>query len=166
MESNVHRAGTNTHNQWVRFFYLTHEKILLWSLNSYLDFKSFLGTVLNNVTTYCILLASAGVTIGTLRSDKGDVHKKTSLGKNRLSILSDHFAIIQVAQLLKRREFILETKRGDRARVQTKMVESIALPFPYSSKLKNWSFHAVVVHERQRNLQKSVMHVQICCFAH
>ena len=48
----------------------------------------------------------------------------------------------------------METKRGDRARVQTKMVESIVLPFPYSSKLKNWSFHAVVVQERQRNVQK------------
>ena len=59
------------------------------------------------------------------------------LGKHRLSILSDHLAIIQVAQLLKRREFILKMKRGDRARVQTKMVESIVLPFPYSSKLKN-----------------------------
>ena len=34
----------------------------------------------------------------------------------------------------------MEMKRGDRARVQTKMVESIVLPFPYSSKLKNWSF--------------------------
>ena len=48
----------------------------------------------------------------------------------------------------------METKRGDRARVQTKMIESIVLPFPFSSKLKNWSFHAVVVQERQRNVQK------------
>ena len=88
------------------------------------------------------------------------------LGKHRLSILSDHLAIIQVAQLLKRREFILKMKRGDRARVQTKMVESIVLPFPYPSKLKNWSFHAVVVQERQRNVQKSVMDVYICYFAH
>ena len=100
--------------------------------------------------------------LGTLRSDIKNVARETY----RLSILSDHFAIIQIAQLLKRREFILETKRGNRARVQTKMVESIVLPFPYSSKLKNWSFHVVVVQERQRNVQKSVMHVQICCSAH
>ena len=164
MESNVHRAGTNTHNQWVRFFYLTHEKILFCCLNSYLDFKSFLGTVLNNVTAYWILLASTGVTMDpTIRQGRRPC--KMLLGKNRLSILLNHFAIFQVAQLLKRRKFILEPKRGDRARVQIKMVESIVLPFPYSSKLKNWSFHAMVVQERQRNVQKSVVHVQICCFA-
>ena len=53
-----------------------------------------------------------------------------------------------------------------RARVQTEMVEFIALSFPYSSKLKVWSFHVVVVQAQQRNVQKSVMHVQSCCFAH
>ena len=44
------------------------------------------------------------------------------------------------------------------------MVEFISLPFPFSSKLKIWSFHVVVVQGRQRNVQKSVMHVQNCCF--
>ena len=141
------------------------KKILFWSLNSYLDFKSFLGTVLNNVTAYCILLASAGISKNpTIR--QGRRPWKTSLGKIRLSILSNYFAIIQVTQLLKRREFILEPKRGNCARVHTKMIESIVLPFSYSSKVKNWSFHAMVVQERQRNVQKSVMHVQISCFAH
>ena len=61
---------------------------------------------------------------------------------------------------------MLERKREDRARVQTEMVEFIALPFPFSSKLKIWSFHVVVVQGQQRNVQKSVMHVQSCCFAH
>ena len=32
--------------------------------------------------------------------------------------------------------------------------------------LKIWSFHAVVLQGLQRNLQKSVMHVQSCCFVH
>ena len=41
----------------------------------------------------------------------------------------------QVAQLIKRREFRLEMRRGDRARVQTEMVEFIALPFPSSKNL-------------------------------
>ena len=57
-------------------------------------------------------------------------------------------------------------KRGDRAQVQTEMVEVIGLPLPVSSKLKIWSFHVVVAQGRQRNVQKSVMHVQTCCFAH
>ena len=55
---------------------------------------------------------------------------------------------------LKRTEFRLEMKRVDRAQVQTEMVEFIGLPFPFSSKLKFWSFHVVVVQGRQRNVQK------------
>ena len=72
----------------------------------------------------------------------------------------------EFALLLKKREFWLELKSGGRARVQTEMVEFIVLSFPYSSKLKVWSFHVVVVQAQQRNVQKSVMHVQSCCFAH
>ena len=63
------------------------------------------------------------------------------------------------------RELGLELKRGGRARVQTEMVEFIALPFPFSSKIKIWSFHVTLVQGRQRNVQKSVMHVQSYCFA-
>ena len=60
---------------------------------------------------------------------------------------------------------MLQLKRGDRARVQREMVEFITLPFPYSSKLNIWSFHVVVVQKRQRNVEKSVLHVHSCCFA-
>ena len=42
-------------------------------------------------------------------------------------------------------------KCRDRARVKTEMVELIVLPFPFSSKLKLWSFHVVVVQGLQRN---------------
>ena len=62
-------------------------------------------------------------------------------------------------------EFMLELKRGGRARVQTEVLEFIALPFPSSKKLKIWSFQVVIVQGRQRNVQKGVMHVQSCCFA-
>ena len=61
---------------------------------------------------------------------------------------------------------MLERKREDRARVQTEMVEFIALPFPFSRKNKIWSFHVVVVQGRKRNVQKSVKHGQSCCFVH
>ena len=47
--------------------------------------------------------------------------------------------------MLKRREFMLELKRGDRPRVQTEMLEFIALPFPFSNERKTWPFHVVVV---------------------
>ena len=39
----------------------------------------------------------------------------------------------------------MELKRGERAQVRTEMVEFIALPFPFPSKLKIWAFHVVVV---------------------
>ena len=42
----------------------------------------------------------------------------------------------------------------------------IASPFPFSSKIKIWPFHVVIVQGQQRNEQKSVMHVQSCCCAH
>ena len=60
----------------------------------------------------------------------------------------------------------MELKKRDRARVLTDMVEFIALPFPFPSKLEIWSIHVLVMQERQRNVQKSVMQGQSCCFAH
>ena len=90
---------------------------------------------------------------------------KTSL-KNRLLILLNFPRLSQFALLLKRREFWLELKRVNRARVQTEIVEFISLPFLFSSELEISLFHVVVVQGQQRNVQKSVMHVQSCCFAH
>ena len=60
----------------------------------------------------------------------------------------------------------MELKREDRARILTEMVEFIASPFPFSSKLKIWSFHVVVVQGEERNIQKSVMKEQSRCFVH
>ena len=56
---------------------------------------------------------------------------------------------------------MLELKRGDNVHIQTEMVEFIASLFASSKKLKIWSFHIVVMQGWQRNVQKSVMHVQI-----
>ena len=50
---------------------------------------------------------------------------------------------------------MLELKRGGRTRVQTEMVEFIALLFQSSKSFQFvWSFHVVVVREQQRNVQK------------
>ena len=43
--------------------------------------------------------------------------------------------------------------------------ESCCLLFPSSTKREIRHFHFVVVQRRLRNVQKSVMHVQSCCFA-
>ena len=44
--------------------------------------------------------------------------------------------------------------------------ESCCLLFPSSTKREIRQFHVVVVQRRQRNVQKSVMHLQSCCFAY
>ena len=87
----------------------------------------------------------------------------TSL-RNRLCTFQAFSALYQVKQVPKSRETrfklvcFFELTGGDRAQ----MLKFIALPFPFSSRLKLWSYH---VGGRQRNVQKSVMHVQSCCFA-
>ena len=43
--------------------------------------------------------------------------------------------------------------------------ENCCFVFPSSTKREIRHFHVVVVQRRQRNVQKSVMHVQSCCFA-
>ena len=45
----------------------------------------------------------------------------------------------------------MELKRRDRVLV---LVKFIALPFPFSSQLKIWSFNVVIVQGRQINVQK------------
>jgi len=80
--------------------------------------------------------------IKTLRSDNGDVHENVAEREtsHSLKLLRDYPKSPFY--------FRLEVNRGDRARVQTEMVEFIALPFPFSSKLKLWPFYVVVVKGR------------------
>ena len=78
--------------------------------------------------------------IGTLRPDNGDVYENVS-EKKKKDFASFHLfsRLFQAAQLLKRRDFGLELKRGDCARVLTEMVEFIVLLFPFPRKLNIWS---------------------------
>ena len=46
------------------------------------------------------------------------------------------------------------------------LAENRCLEFTSSRKRKFRRFHVVVVQRRERNLQKSMMHVQSCCFAY
>ena len=52
----------------------------------------------------------------------------------------------------------------DCIKVQEMKKESCCLLFPSSTKREIRQFHVVVVQHRQRNVQKSVMHVQSSCF--
>ena len=117
-------------------------------------------------TSHCTGLLGELWLIRTVRSDNGAT-VKTSL-KNRLRILSNYFAISPKSPCyLKEGNLGWSWREGATPDwVQTEMVEFITLPFPFSSKPKIWPFHVVVVQGPQRNVQKSVMHVQGCCFPH
>ena len=72
----------------------------------------------------------------------------------------------QFALLLKRREFLLEVKRGNHTQVQIEMVEFIALLFPFASKLKIWPFHVPFVNRTAKKFTKGHNEPQSYCFAH
>ena len=91
--------------------------------------------------------------LGTLRSDNDDVHENVheKWTSHPFTFFRDY---PKSPSYLKRREFRLEMKRGECARLKTEMVEFLGLPFPSSSKLKLWSFHVVVVQGRHPKCTK------------
>ena len=54
----------------------------------------------------------------------------------------------------------------DSIKVQEMKKKSYCLVYSFSTKREIMQFHVVVVQRRLRNVQKSVMHVQSCCFAY
>ena len=62
-------------------------------------------------------------------------------------------------------QFSLELNSKRLSLSSGKEIESRCLVFSASEKREIRQFHVVVVHWRQRNVQKSMMHVQSCCLA-
>ena len=97
--------------------------------------------------------------MGTLRSHNGDVYK--NLAENRLRILSNHFVIILSRPVTyAKRIYVRAEESGphpssDRDGRIYRLVVLVLI----------WSFQVVVVQEQQRNVKKSVIHAQGCCFA-
>ena len=88
---------------------------------------------------------------------------KTSLKKwsRAASTLSRLFYLVQ---FVKSWQFYLELN-SKRLHRSSEKEESRCLVYTSSTKRSIRHFHVVVVQWRQRNVQKSVMHVQSCCFA-
>ena len=59
----------------------------------------------------------------------------------------------------------LNSKGMHQEKVQEKKMKSFCLVFPSSTKREFRHLHVMAVQRRQRNVQKSVMHAQSCCFA-
>ena len=103
------------------------------------------------------------VTLETLRSDNGDVHEKVT-EKYTSHPFKPFRDFHKPPCHLKERNLGWNWRGGPRPS-SDRDGGIKRLQFPSLKKLKIWSFQVVVVQRRQRNVQKSVMHVQSCCFA-
>ena len=103
--------------------------------------------------------------IFTCPSGKLSTEFTSPIAKSTSPGLSDttFFARCLIIQMLAK-FFGVEFEK-DCIKVQKKKKESCCLLFPSSTKRELRPFHVVVVQRRQRNVQKSVMNVQSCCFA-
>ena len=85
--------------------------------------------------------------------------------KSEFALLQTLSILFQLVQFVKCWHFFLELNSKRLYRSSGKEKESRCLVFTSSTKREIRHFHDVVVQRRQRNVQKSVMHVQSCCFA-
>ena len=89
---------------------------------------------------------------------------KTSL-KGEVPLLQTLSRLFYLIQFVKSWNFFLALNSKRLYRSSGKEKESRCLVFTPSTKREIRTFHVVVVQWQRRNVQKSVMHVQNCCFA-
>ena len=82
-----------------------------------------------------------------------------NLGRQSLS------GMFHLVHIVKWWQIFLELNSKRLYQSSGKEKESRCLVFTSSTKRKIRLFHVLVVQRRQRNVQKSVMHVQSCCFS-
>ena len=84
--------------------------------------------------------------------------------KSTVALLQTVSRLVHLAQFLKCWQLFLELNSKRLYQSSGKEKETRCLVFPSSTKREMRHFHVVVVQPRLRNVQKSVMHVQSCCF--
>ena len=123
--------------------------------NIYLSVREKQGIVTGNCCLSAMCFTNSDISVCCFTSRHLTIRQQQRPWKRRWKIDYASFQffsrLFQGAHLLKRREFRLELKRTDRAQVLKEIVEFIALPFPFPSKLKIWSFHVLVMQELQGN---------------
>ena len=112
------------------------------------------------------------ITVETLRSDNSDANENVAekLTSRRLKQLRDY---PKSSSHLKKGNFCWSWREGPYPSAdRDDRIYRLAVPVLQKKKKNNnnnnnkiWSFHVVVVQGLQRNVQKSVMHVQSCFFA-
>ena len=100
--------------------------------------------------------------IGTLRSN--DATATRTSRKKWICVLSVFIGIIPTHFVNCRRTLLKLNFKGPNSSSEREITFRRCL-FMSSIKRKIRHFHVVVVQKRERNVQKSVMHVRSCCFA-
>ena len=85
--------------------------------------------------------------------------------KSEFALLQSLSRLFHLVWFVKRWQFFLELNSKGLYQSSGKEKESGCLVFPSSTKRQFRHFHVVVVQQRQRNVQKNVIHVQSCFFA-
>ena len=85
--------------------------------------------------------------------------------KSEFALLQTLPRLFQLVQFVKCWQIFLELNSNRLYQSSGKEKEIGCLVFTSSTKREIKHFYVVVVKQRQRNVQKSVMHVQSCCFA-
>ena len=113
-------------------------------------------------------LFPAKITQGVILSNNGEL-KQQRRRRLRKRHLKSEFAPLQTLsrlfQFVKCCQIFLEFNSKGLYQSSGKEKESCCLVFPSSTKREIRHFHVVVVQRRLRNVQKSLMEVQSCCFA-
>ena len=101
--------------------------------------------------------------LGSLGNNGSNGYKKISL-KKWICAASNFIALILFCLICQMLAIFLELNSKGLYQSSGKEKESCCLVFLSLTKREIRHFHAVVVQLQQRNVQKSMMHVQSCCF--
>ena len=103
--------------------------------------------------------------IGSLSNNKGDGYGNGTQKMNSRYFKLRLFQLFQFIRCWQSFFFLLEMNSKRLYQSSAKEKESRCLVFTSSTEHEIRHFPVVVVQRRQGNVQKSVMHVQSCCFA-
>ena len=114
----------------------------------------------------CLLEGVSNLLIGSLRNNDGDAYENVTWKVNSGFFKLNHAYSVSFNPSNFGNFFLeLDSKRLYMYRSSEKEKESRRTVFTFSKKGGIRKFHVVVVQWRERNVQKSVIHVQSCCFA-
>ena len=108
-------------------------------------------------------LCSCSLLLGSLSNNDGDGYENATW-KSEFALSQTLSRLFQLVYFVKCWQIFLELNSKRLYQSSGIEKESCCLEFPSSTRREIRRFHVVVVQRRQKNVQKSVMHVQSCCF--